>query len=134
MALRRLEKISDNYPILLPLHLKSVWPEEPDIDESLVIELQMSSIILSTNAFGDFSKCTIVSELIDDKKMGHIVIAARKLWQKFIHQPQTARCLVFLLILGEICQKLARDYKEAIKVLKSVLKLDVSCCDALAPL
>jgi hypothetical protein len=44
---------------------------------------------------------------------------ARKLWQKFIHQPQTARYLVFHLLL-------AGSYEKAIEKLSSILTLGVS--------
>ncbi|KAE9372599.1 hypothetical protein N431DRAFT_439681 [Stipitochalara longipes BDJ] len=58
----------------------------------------MSSIAISTNAFGDFSKCTIISDLIKDETMQGIVEESQRILQKFIHQPQTGRCLVFLLV------------------------------------
>lgn len=119
-------EVSDDDPIRLPLRMRDAWIKYREIDENLAIELQISSIIISTNAFGDFSKCTVVSESVDDQKMGLIVQAVRKLWQKFINQPQTARCLVFLLVLGEMCQEIAQDYQKAIETLASVLKLDVS--------
>jgi hypothetical protein len=90
--------------------------------------LEISSIVISTNPFGDFSKCTIISELIDEDGMEGIVEEARILWQKFIHQPQTGRCLVFLLVLGKLCQKVTKTYEEAINKLTSILELDVSYC------
>ena len=116
---------------LLPWNLRHIWgkrkgdSEKPKVGEDTIFTPEVSSVILSTNAFGDFSKCTVVSELIDNEKMESIVEDARKLWQKFIHQPQTARCLVFLLLLGEFCQVIADHYKTAIDKLSSILKLDV---------
>ena len=116
---------------LLPWNLRHVWGkrkgdnEKPEVGEDTIFKPEVSSVILSTNAFGDFSKCTVVSELIDNEKMESIVEDARRLWQKFIHQPQTARCLVFLLLLGEFCQVIAEHYKTAIDKLSSILKLDV---------
>lgn len=116
---------------LLPWNLRQVWGgkkgdgEKPKVGEDTIFKPQVSSVILSTNAFGDFSKCTVVSEFIGDEKMKPIVKDARKLWQKFIHQPQTARCLVFFLLLSEFCQAIAEHYKTAIDKLSSILKLDV---------
>jgi hypothetical protein len=111
----------------LPPNLRQVWGKVNGVDEKTIFKPEVSSIILSTNSFGDFSKCTVVSGLItDDDKMKSIVEDARKLWQKFIHQPQTARCLVFFLLLGKFCEEITEHYEEAIKKLSSILKLDVS--------
>jgi len=87
--------------------------------------LEISSIVLSTNPFGDFSKCTIISELINQEEMKAVVNEARKLWQQFVHQPQTGRCLVFLLVLGKLVQKITETYNVAINKLTSILELDV---------
>jgi hypothetical protein len=122
---------STDDPFRLSGDLHSLWNKVTGADdkkliEKMVFKPEMSSIVISTNEFGDFSKCTIVTELIDNKKMGYIVKDARKLWQKFIHQPQTARCLVFFLLLGIMCQKITDQYKKAIEELISVLKHNVS--------
>jgi len=42
------------------------------------------------------------------------------------HQPQTARCLVFFLLLGKMCEVITVCYEEAMNTLSSILKLDVS--------
>src|SRR5205814_2097878 len=78
------------------------------------------------NAFGDFSKCTIVSELIRPDKMEDIVGQARDLWQNFVHQPQTARCLIVFLVLGEICKIIASNYDENLRALAPIISPDVS--------
>jgi hypothetical protein len=136
-GLQRKDKSSqtskDDEPIYLPTILKRVWrkaqnardPNETPL-EKLSFELDVSSIVISTNAFGDFSKSTIVSKLIGEEDMHNIVQDTRKLWQKFIHQPQTARCLVFFLILGKMCQQITLNYTAAIKELTAILELNVS--------
>jgi hypothetical protein len=95
-------------------------------DENLTFMLEVSSVAISTNAFGDFSKCTIISELIGKEIMDIIAPQARELWQKFIHQPQTARCLVFFLVLGKICERITKDYEAAVQKLSPILDFDVS--------
>jgi hypothetical protein len=124
----RSQNSSDEF--FLPRNLRQVWGTVEGVGEKTIFKPEISSIVLSTNAFGDFSKCTVVSGIFDDdkidKKMQEIVEDARKLWQKFIHQPQTARCLVFFLLLGKFCQEITEHYEEAIKALCSILKLDVS--------
>jgi hypothetical protein len=95
-------------------------------DENLTFMLEVSSIAISTNAFGDFSQCTVISELIGEKSMEIIVEQARELWQKFIHQPQTARCLVFFLVLSKMCERITEDYEAAVLKLTPILNFDVS--------
>jgi hypothetical protein len=96
-------------------------PQKPE-----PFKLTMSSLVLSTNAFGDFSKCTIISETVDDARLAKFVADIHNLWQKFVHQPQTGRCLVFLLALGIMCERIAEQYTKAIKAFVSLLNLDVS--------
>jgi hypothetical protein len=131
------QAFKDDEPIYLPQKFKQVWGNASQKKkkklgleklslEKLSFELDVSSIVISTNAFGDFSKCTVVSKLVGNDDMMGIVQSARKLWQKFIHQPQTARCLVFFLVLGKICQHITQNYKEAVELLTSILELNVS--------
>lgn len=124
----------DDSSIYPPPHLddvvKYLAKENPklwqDNLKNLFLEIEMSSIVISTNAFGDYSKCTIVSELISDTEMKSILQEAQIIWQKFVHQPQTGRCLVFLLVLDKICQYTTSNYDKAIESLTSVIILDVS--------
>jgi hypothetical protein len=67
-----------------------------------------------------------VAEFIDPDTMRILATKARKVWQKFIHQPQTARCLVFFLLLGNMCEVLTGQYETAIGKLSDLLTLDVS--------
>jgi hypothetical protein len=167
----------DDLQIQLPKELRRIWEKKVD-NENMVFDMDVSSIVLSTNPFGDFSKCTIVTELFDrsrtnvfqateeipappphnpgsvpqsssrptcgsvfgladdeafagDGKEGDlqkVAEEARKLWQIFIHQPQTGRCLVFFLILGRLCSLIHDNFEEAINQLSHILIADdVSC-------
>lgn len=91
-----------------------------------LFSLEVSSIVLSTNNFGDFSQCTIISELLDHGSQKLLGEQCKDLWEKFIHQPQAARCLVFLTILGQLCQHMADDYRNAMDYLIQTLKIEVS--------
>ncbi|KAF7506295.1 hypothetical protein GJ744_011868 [Endocarpon pusillum] len=105
-----------------PTHAKSWYEENRNSNKNQMPDTfrrTISSIILSTNVFGDFSKCTIISEDISEDNLVTLVDASRTVWQKFIHQPQTARCLVFLLALGMMCSKLHCQYTNAIDQLAS---------------
>ncbi|KAF2471305.1 uncharacterized protein BDR25DRAFT_368108 [Lindgomyces ingoldianus] len=118
--------------ISLPSDFKRVvetsGPEEKARDHrtllSCCFELRVSSLMLSTNDFGDFSQCFIISELIGYPELKKLGEEGQKLWQRFIHQPQTGRCLVFFLVLGKLCQEIARQYRGAVDVISSTLNLD----------
>jgi hypothetical protein len=117
--------LTDDEPVYFPEELRDVWEGE-GVNERLTFELTMSSVVLSTNPFGDFSKCTVITELLDDKDMEKLAADSRLVWLKFVHQPQTGRCLVFLLLLGRFCRKITQKYDDSIQKLASILKLDVS--------
>jgi hypothetical protein len=89
-------------------------------------KLTVSSLVISTNAFGDFSKLTLISETIDDSRLVNFATDCQNLWQKFVNQPQTARCLLFLLALGVMCERLAGQYDAAIEAYSKILNLDVN--------
>ena len=91
-----------------------------------VVRQDASSIIISTNQLGDFGKTTIISRLIDEAAMERLSGAALEIWNAFIQQPQTARCLVFLVLLGEVCDEMSSRYERILKELTTVLGLGVS--------
>lgn len=102
-----------------------------ELREPRIIVPQVSSIVLSTNTFGDFSQCSLFSELIPKEELDLLCEEVDALWDQFVHQPQTARCLYFLLVLGLLCQRIADEYKSAMDHFVSIIKLEVSrsrCC------
>jgi hypothetical protein len=117
--------------ILVPEHFKELADKtlaNKGVENDLTLTRyvpQLSSIVLTTNEFGDFSKSTVISELTGKDILHKIGEQARILWLRFVHQPQTARCLVFFLLLGELCLQVAKQYKEAIELISSILNLDV---------
>lgn len=121
----------EDLPIEMPEFLED-WLRENDFkarDEaySHAVELKVSSIILSSNAFGDFTKGTIISQIIPKEDLLTLASHSLKLWQQFTHQPQTARCLVFLMILSFLCRSISRDTRDAVDYFAKPLELEVSC-------
>jgi hypothetical protein len=124
----------DDAPITFPKAFKNIDPLQKDnltekrkpAPQPKSFKLTVSSLILSTNAFGDFTKLTLISETIDDSRLVSFATECRTLWQKFVNQPQTARCLVFLLALGVMCERLAQQYEKAIEAYSKILNLDVN--------
>ncbi|RYP42700.1 hypothetical protein DL767_000069 [Monosporascus sp. MG133] len=93
------------------------------------VKLKVSSIGISTNEFGDFSKCSVITDLVDSndeaKKLeGTVKDTVKDIWDKFIHQPQTGRFLVFSFILGLICEKIVLHYDKAIKEIVRISGFD----------
>ncbi|KAK0639083.1 hypothetical protein B0T16DRAFT_236584 [Cercophora newfieldiana] len=78
------------------------------------VVLFISSISMVTNRFGDFSKCLIISSIFGDRDVTKVASKAKAVWRKFAHHPQTARCLVFLLVLGALCRKMAKEYDTSV--------------------
>ncbi|KAI1652473.1 hypothetical protein F4813DRAFT_377824 [Daldinia decipiens] len=118
-------KARSNEPITVPhlledLHKKAVGEKQA---VPIVVELKISSIVLSTNKFGDFSQCTIISERLGSR-WEDVNKQCRALWEKFIHQPQSARCLVFLALLGLLCQQMEDDYRKAMDYFTQTLEID----------
>jgi hypothetical protein len=46
--------------------------------------------------------------------------------EKFIHQQGSGRCLVFLVLLGHLCEKLAAEYENILKRLDRIMEIGVS--------
>ncbi|RYP70483.1 hypothetical protein DL771_005420 [Monosporascus sp. 5C6A] len=120
----------EDLPIKLPDGLKTalktinVAVSESENASPSVIKLEVSSIVLSTNMLGDFSKCTIITKHFSRKELKWLAQKSEELWQTFVHQPQTGRCLVFMHILGFLCQKIAREFDKTMEYFVETLKLD----------
>jgi hypothetical protein len=76
------------------------------------IELRVSSLGISTNQFGDFSKCSVISDLVPQNDLEALGGTMQGIWDNFIHQPQTGRFLLFSVILGLLCEGLAREHRQ----------------------
>ncbi|KAJ8133220.1 hypothetical protein O1611_g403 [Lasiodiplodia mahajangana] len=125
------DSVTANEPVKFPLELKDAARGSSTlISPQHCVSFFVSSAVLSTNAFGDFSRCTIISKAsnneFDNKKAKleqkevEVAEISNEIWQIFVHQPQTARCLVFLHVLGMLCIKLRQQYHDTIKEFESI--------------
>jgi hypothetical protein len=78
----------DDRPIFLPDNLKESLKgfdshtfEEEDERPSQV-ELNVSSFLIKTNDFGDFSKCSIISDIIPNPRLRRLGYEAQIIWQR----------------------------------------------------
>lgn len=120
----------EDLPIRVPTFLES-WFKKKDPEGytdafSHAIELRTSSVVLSTNGLGDFTKCTIISQTIAKDDLKELANHSPLLWQQFTHQPQTARCLIFLMVLSVLCRGIAREMRQAVDFFVKPLELEVS--------
>jgi Mg2+ and Co2+ transporter CorA len=93
-------------------------------DVPYVIVRDASSFVISTNQLGDFGKSTVISRLLDEPTMEQLSKTARDIWNVFVHQPQTARCLVFLVFLGGMCDEMSTRYETVVLELVAILGLE----------
>lgn len=95
------------------------------------VEDRATTIVVSSNGLGDFAKCTVISRVISDEEMRSFGRSAEEIRRAFVQQPQTTRCLVFLLLLGLTCDNLAKKYDGILEVLNKELGLSVKSPSAL---
>ncbi|KAI0197441.1 hypothetical protein EV127DRAFT_489055 [Xylaria flabelliformis] len=121
------DNVMANESIKLPDELRHAAELHANAFKSLEFRVSffVSSVVLTTNAFGDFSRCTVISEFDDEdkkKERPELVVAEKcnEIWQVFVHQPQTARCLVFFYMLGKLCTKLCKQYTNTVEVFESI--------------
>ncbi|KAK0715081.1 hypothetical protein B0H67DRAFT_553679 [Lasiosphaeris hirsuta] len=92
-----------------------------------------TTILMTTNALGDFTKCSIVSKMLPECAIYRFADTATEIWTMFSNQPQTGRCLAFLHLVGLVCEATSAHYEEIMRVLddnsrytKSTLEYDFS--------
>lgn len=98
----------------------------------------MHEIAISMGITGDYSgrgwTCSIICELFSEEEMtGHVREAARVM-QMFIHQQYSGRSLVFLMLLGHICNQLAQECSRFVEELKDIVPSRVSIRRIKSPL
>jgi hypothetical protein len=92
-----------------------------------VLEEHSSSLVITGDAHGYNWICTIWSSLTDFKSIKNSIDRLPDILQLFIHQQASGRCLVFLIILEHICEKLASEYTKILEHFDRVVELGVSC-------
>ncbi|KAM7213096.1 hypothetical protein V8F06_011519 [Rhypophila decipiens] len=92
-----------------------------------IVEEQSTTLVLTGDNQGYMWMCSILSPTVDSKSVARAVCDDGKgiprLLRKFIHQQGSARCLVFLLLLGHVCEKLASGYNLLLKRLDDIMEI-----------
>jgi hypothetical protein len=91
-----------------------------------VIEERSTSMVVTGDSQGFFWICTIWSSLTKYKHLAASVNSLPAVLQSFIYQQASGRCLVFLILLGHLCERLAKEHEKMLKQLNTVVDLGVS--------
>jgi hypothetical protein len=92
---------------------------------STIRELSMS-LVITGDRMGRCWTCSIVSELIDEQAIAKYTDDIKDILQMFIHQQHTGRILVFLLLLGYLCESLSKECENFTEELDDIMGMDVS--------
>jgi hypothetical protein len=92
---------------------------------STIRELSMS-LVITGDRMGRCWTCSIVSELIDEQAIVKYTDEIKDILQMFIHQQYTGRVLVFLLLLGYLCESLSKECENFTEELDDIMGMDVS--------
>jgi hypothetical protein len=92
---------------------------------STIRELSMS-LVITGDWMGRCWTCSIISELIDEQAIVKYTDEIKDILQMFIHQQHTGRVLVFLLLLGYLCESLSKECENFTEELDDIMGMDVS--------
>jgi hypothetical protein len=84
---------------------------------------------MTTNVLGDFAKCSVISKIIPEHAMYLFAHTATEIWSLFVNQPQTARCLTLLHLLGMICEVISVNYEVIVDVMEENFGLSKELLD-----
>lgn len=101
-------------------------PAEEGQHHLLSIREMSMSLVFTGDRMGRTWTCTILCELIDEKAVSGYMLEIMKIQQMFIHQQYTGRNLCFILLLGYMCQSLARECESFAEELDKIMGMEVS--------
>lgn len=91
-----------------------------------IVEERSSSLVITGDPSGYHWISSMWSSLTDAHSISQPVGSLPKILQSFIHQQACGRCLVFLVLLGHLCEKLAVEYEQILSRLDVIVGLGVS--------
>lgn len=83
-------------------------------DHSSEIEETCSSIVITGDQHGCFWTCSVWSSLTTDESLSSDLQKLPSMLQTFLHQQASGRNLTFLILLGNLCERLAKQYGEVL--------------------
>jgi len=102
----------------------ATWMQQKYGQLSKIHELALSLVITGDEKGRNWT-CSIICELFDEEDVAKYASEVAHILQMFIHQQYTGRVLVFLLLLGYICEGLAEECDRFINELDGVMDMNV---------
>ena len=90
-----------------------------------IVEERSSSLVITGDPSGYHWISSVWSSLTESESISQPIDALPKILQSFIHQQACGRCLVFLVLLGHLCEKLAGEYELILSRLDVIVGLGV---------
>ena len=90
------------------------------------IEERSSALVITGDSQGYLWTCSVWSSLIDEEEFDWHLPKMREVLNPFKHQQSIGRSLIFLYILGLLCEKLSSELEETLKSCENYLELGVS--------
>lgn len=101
------------------------WTQQDYGQLSKIHELALSLVITGDEKGRNWT-CSIICELFNEEDVANYASEVSHILQMFIHQQYTGRVLVFLLLLGYICERLAEECDRFMNELDGVMGMHVS--------
>lgn len=95
-------------------------PTNPDIGETA------STLVITGDEMGFSWTCSVVTSILDESVIAQCSQDTTHILETFIHQQYSGRSLVFIMFLGHICEKFARENEHFLHSLDVVMDMDVS--------
>jgi hypothetical protein len=89
------------------------------------MEERSSSLVITGDPSGYFWICSIWSSLTEHESLSLLTQFLPRVLQRFVNQQASGRCLVFLILLGHLSEKLAEEYEAILKRLDTIVELGV---------
>jgi hypothetical protein len=99
---------------------------EPPYDIGKLIEESCSSLVITGDQHGYFWICSAWSSLTSDENLSKVLAKVPTILQTFLYQQASGRNLIFLILLGHLCEKLNESYLEVLDDLGKFVGLGVS--------
>jgi len=90
------------------------------------LEERVSSVVVTGDHLGNFWICSVLSPSVKEETMSPRVEEVHNTMKLFLHCPSAGRRLAFVLLVGQVCTDIAREYADIVKFLEKVLEEKVS--------